>query len=460
MKPYCFVIALLISISVPAQKIFSENELVEVVRKFHPVARQAQLDIMIAAANLTASRGAFDPVISYNSGGKTFDGIRYYDQQWTELKIPTWYGIDLYTGIESMRGEKLNPEETKGTINYVGASIPLLQNVVIDKRRATVNQAKILREQSEVAREAALNDLLADALLAYWNWWEQHRVFTVIQASVQNARARLEMVKIMHQLGDRPAIDTVEAVSQVQLLEQQETEAFTQLQKSRLELSLYLWTDRETAYELPEDAIPATQEVEQMPMLDSLLVQARAQPILREFDFELQSLAIEKRVKFQSLLPEVRVKYNAIGRDLSRSINEALFDNNYRFGVSLSMPLRLSEGRGSYRAAKVKIEQTRLALASAQVKAENAVKQYYLEWNQTRRQYLQQQELVRSYLALQTGEETRFANGESSMFMINAREAKTIEAQRKELALAAKIQQAGVKLKWAAGIFGLNNNRL
>jgi outer membrane protein TolC len=450
--PILFVI-LCLSFSAGAQKIFTEADLIAVVKKFHPVAKQALLDVRIADANITASRGGFDPVASFDNSRKDFDGITYYDQQWSQIKIPTWYGIDVYAGTETVSGNRLNPEETKGTINYIGVSVPLVQNVLIDKRRAAVQQAKIAREGSEAGRRAAMNDLIAEALVAYWEWWEQHRVLGVVQASVQNAKTRLQMVKTAHRLGDRPAIDTLEATTQVQLFEQQESEIFMFLQKSRLELSIYLWREGEVAYELPEDAVPESPQSQKLPLLDSVLTEARVQPLLLEYDFKLRSLGIERRLKFQSLLPEVTAKYNGIARDFSKTFDGALFDNNYRFGLGFSMPLRLSEGRGEYRSAKLKIEQTRLAQIAKQVTVQNKVKQYYIEWQQTAVQYLQQQNLVANYRALQKGEELRFANGESSLFLINAREAKTIEGLRKELSLAAKIQQAKVRLRWAAGSF-------
>ena len=426
--------------SLGAQKIFTEAEFIAAVKEFHPVAKQALLDVRIAEANLIASRAGFDPVASFDKSRKDFDGITYYNQQWSQVKIPTWYGIDIHAGQETVRGNRINPEETKGTINFVGVTVPLVQNLVTDKRRAAVLQARVLKKSSEVSRKAALNDLIAEAALAYWDWWEQEQVLKVVQVSIKNAKARLAMVKTAHYLGDRPAIDTLEAASQVQFLEQQETEAFMWRQKSRLELSTFLWKEKETAYELPEDALPALSQSQTFPLLESLLAKARVQPVLLQYQYKLQSLGIERRLKFQSLLPEVTAKYTGISRDISKTFNGALFDNNFRFGLGVSLPLRLSEGRGDYRAAKLKIEQTRMEQIAKQVTVENKVKQYYIEWQQSGTLYRQQQQLVANYRALQKGEELRFANGESSLFLVNAREAKTIEGQRKELEIAAKIQ--------------------
>ncbi|HEY0677696.1 MAG TPA: TolC family protein [Chitinophagaceae bacterium] len=453
MRGVMLLVLMCLALTIQAQKILTENDLISVVKKFHPIAKQAALEVRIADANLTASRAGFDPVASFDNSRKDFTGITYYDHQLSQLKIPTWYGVDVYVGTETIKGERINPEETNGRIHFAGISVPLIQNILIDKRRAAVQQARILRQQSEVVRKSILNDLIADAVTAYWDWWEQYQLLKVVQASVQNAKTRLTMVKTAYRLGDRPAIDTLEAATQVQFFEQQETEIAMMLQKSRLQLSLYLWTDKEVAYELPEDVLPEAMQPDNPPQLDSLLGEAMVQPLLQEYDYKLKGLDVEKRLKFQSLLPEVRASYNAISRDFSKTFNDALFNNNYRFGLTLSMPLRLSEGRGGYRAAKLKIEQTKVAQVAKQVSVQNKVRQYYIEWQQALALYQQQQNLVRNYLALQRGEETRFSNGESSLFVVNAREAKTIEGQRKELSLAAKIQQAMVRLRWAAGVY-------
>jgi ABC-type molybdate transport system substrate-binding protein len=101
-----------------AQQILTEEELVAAVKKFHPVAKAASVAVEAKKAGLLSSRGAFDPVIRWNHSQKNFEGIDYYNDNQTELKIPTWYGIDLYAGTENISGDKTNPEETKGKISY------------------------------------------------------------------------------------------------------------------------------------------------------------------------------------------------------------------------------------------------------------------------------------------------------------------------------------------------------
>ena len=262
------------------------------------------------------------------------------------------------------------------------------------------------------------------------------------------------MVKTAFLLGDRPAIDTIEALTQIQTFSIQKAEIYSYLLKSRLELSAYLWTENNAAYELPADVIPQKQNELQPQDLNQLLEATNNHPQLVQYNFKLKSMQIERRLKFQSLLPDIDLKYQQLakGYDFSKMTNAAWFDNDFRFGVRVSMPLRLSEGRGEYKKAKLKIEQLSLERANKNVQLQTKLKQSFFEWQQTLAQLHLQKNAVYNYELLQKGEETRFLNGESSLFLINSREQKTLEAKQKWVELQAKNQQSLVGIKWSAGI--------
>lgn len=436
------------------QKVFTENELISVVKTYHPVTKQAVLDVRIAEAGITSARSGFDPVFSVDNGKKIFDGTTYYNQRQMEVKIPTWYGIDLYAGKENITGSRINPEETKGALNYVGFSAPLLQNLVMDKRRAALRQANIFRNLSEVQQRIVLNDLLQEAVKTYWKWWEYDNVNRLMEAALSNAEKRFVMVKAAYQLGDRPAIDTLEALTQIQSFRIKQNEATTELIKSRLQLSAFLWTANEQQYDLPVDIIPQNWSNENTTALEAFLHAAATHPELMQYGFKMDALKIDRRLKFQYLLPEVNLKYNQIGSDLSKTVSNPWFRNNYRSGISLSIPLRLSEGRGEFRIATLKLDKTLLEQTNKQVQVTNKIRQYYTEWQQTSAQASLQSGLVANFVALQKGEEIRFANGESALFMINTRELKTIEAQQKLIEIQSKNRNALIDLKWSSGLFG------
>jgi outer membrane protein TolC len=160
-------------------------------------------------------------------------------------------------------------------------------------------------------------------------------------------------------------------------------------------------------------------------------------------------------LKFQELLPYVQLKYNQLGKgyDLVKTAGAFLSDNNFQYGLSFSMPLRLSEGRAAYRTAKLKITETGIQQDYTRIDILNKVKRVFNEQSNIKNQIALQEEMYLNFLRLQRAEETRFSNGESSLFLINARENKTIESLQKLLELRSKYFEVMAKLQNAVGVF-------
>jgi outer membrane protein TolC len=453
MRNKLVILFTLLTSTVFAQNILSEEAFISLVKKFHPIAKSASLNVDIAKADLLANCAAFDPAAKFTSGGKTLDNINYYGYTDAQLVIPLWYGMDVIAGIETVKGDRLNPEETSGTVRHFGVSLPLVQHLTIDKRRAALKQAKLMVSASVAEQRSILNHLLRDAQLSYWNWWEQYNKLILVDTILSNAASRLQMVKLAVKIGERPAIDTIEALTQLQTFESEKVNIFMKLQKASLEVSAFLWNNNNEPVELPSDVKPQ-QEINTTPLLlEQWLNQLSDHPELQQYNFKLASLQIEKKLKFQYLLPQVDVKYNHLQKGNNAfSAAGALFQNNYTYGVTVSVPLRLSQGRGEYQKAKIKIQQMILDQLNKQVSLSTKLKQYYIEWQQTNSQIAIQKKLVNNYTTLQGGEETRFFNGESSIFFINSREQKTLEAKQKLVEIQSKNRQAFADLRWSAAV--------
>lgn len=440
--------------TIQGQQTLSLDEYLSIVKKHHPVAKQAAIGVAIAKAELTAARGRFDPVFTNEIARKEFGGLLYYDDQITELKVPTWFGIDVVAGVESLTGNRTSTPETKGNSSYFGFSVPVAKGLLMDKRRAALQTAKVFQNLSVQEQRVVLNDLLLDAAKAYWEWWQQYNLQLLFQQATKNAEQRFRLVKTAFQLGDRPAIDTIEALAQLQTFGLRQAELSLAVTNAILDANLFLWREDEQPYALPQTVvpqhIPSAIEVLQ---LEKLLQNVQQHPALQQYRFKLQALNIEKRLKFQSLLPSVYLKYNQLNQshDLVKSFSTPWLQNNYRYGIAVSIPLRLSEGRGEYRKASLKIEQTELESLNKQVTLQTKLQQYYNEWKNLQSQMQLQQGAINSYAALQRGEEIKFLNGESSLFLINARELKTLEAQQKLIELQSKEKKAVVSTLWAAG---------
>ncbi len=443
-------------------KTLSAKQLMEIVKQYHPVAKQADIFIQKAKADVTIARGLFDPVLANETAEKTFDGTNYYYYNRPELLIPTWFGAEVTAGLEYLSGNRTDPEETKGRTSYIGISVPLAKNLLIDKRRAALQTAKIYRDASSVEKRNILNNLMLDAMKTYWTWVKEYQVFKTLGNAVVVNEKRVEIVKTAYRLGDRPAIDTAEALVQLQSFELQKNQAWLDFQNTTLELSVFLWTPETEPYNLSTDIIPA--EYLQalnianaaLPDLSSLITAAvKNHPELLMYNYKLNALSVEKKLKFQELLPTVNFRYNQLGKGydiLKTATTGPLFQNNFQYGLSLGIPLRLSQGRGEYRKAKLKILETQLQQVQKQQLVENKVQSYFNELVAVKNQVAIQEKAYKNYQLLHRGEEIRFMAGESSLFLINARENKALEALQKLQELKAKYYKTENMLMWAAGL--------
>lgn len=439
----------------------SAEQVSGIVKLFHPVAKQADIMIEKAKADITTSRGGFDPMIQNETAKKSFNGSNYYYYNRPELSIPTWFGMEVKAGFEYLSGNNTDPSDTKGKSSYIGISVPLAKNLLMDKRRAALQTAKIYRESSEWEKKHMLNNLMLDAMKSYWNWVQQYRLYKIFNQAVLVNEKRTRFVKTAFELGDRPAIDTLEALVQLQNIELLRSQAWLDFQNAGLDLSAYLWTSEMKPYELPETVTPGDDiqdlnvNADSFPKLYDLLIAAgKYNPELGMFDFKLDVLAVEKKLKFQELLPGIQFRYNRLtpGYDFFKSSQGPLFENNFQYGLSLSVPLRFSQGRGEYKKAKLKITETKLQQDLKLLMVQNKVKQYFNDLVTLRKQVALQEETYHNYLLLQRGEETRFSAGESNLFLVTARENKALEAQQKVIELKVKYFKTQLSLKWAAGL--------
>lgn len=442
------------------EKVLSLENTLDIIRKYHPVAKQSVLLVDMAEANLQTSRGAFDPSFYTRNERKTFDGKNYYNYSNPELKIPTWFGINVKAGLENNQGDKINPEITPNRSTYVGISFPVLKGLLLDQRRAVLQQSKLMVQKSKQEQLLMINDLLFDAADVYWNWVSAYQVYNVLTSAVQFNEKRFGFVKLAYQSGDRAAIDTTEALSQLQTIQTIQSQAWAELQKQRLYLSNFMWNEAGDPYELLPEISPDPSwnlvEIGAYPMPDldqSISVASTAHPKLIALGFKQKFLEVDKRLRLQGLLPTLDLKYNFLneGYTTSKLFAQPLMENNYRFGIQFGLPLFQREARGEYRAAKIKLADLDYTQQQTQLQIVNKVKSTYNELLATQSQVLLYQSNVQNLQKLLKAEETKFEIGESSMFLVNTRETKLLESQQKLAELKAKFFTKILAIQWATG---------
>ena len=459
-----FIISFTILISIP--RCFAQNELVQMftldnfiqqVKQFHPLAKQADIQVDKALAELMSAKGAFDPSIELDASRKTFNGKNYYYYTNPQLVVPLPVG-NIKTGIENNGGDYITTEVTKGKTSYLGVELPLAKGLLLDKRRAVLQQAKILRNQSEQERLLMFNNLLFEAYVTYWQWAASYQQYIAYTKFTEVASNRMRLVRIAFANGDRAMADTVEAYTQIQNYQLLQADALLKLNNAKFEMANYLWKADYTGYQLPANFTPQKLEVTNTSSyknIDDLLIQSSTQnPNLIIYNFKLSSLEVERKLKFQSLLPYLSIKANLLNKDYYalKGIGANLMENNYKWGINFRIPLFLREARGDYKKAQLKIKETNLELINKRQETENKIRSYFMEFYALASQLQTAQNMYKNYQSLLRTEELKFAQGESSLFLVNTRETKLIEILQKQIDLTLKAYKSKYAMEWAAGL--------
>jgi len=439
------------------------NDVFALVEAHHPIARQAALMPARAQATLRMARGGFDPKVYGSYGQKYFDKKEYYTTGEGGLKIPTWIGADIKAAYEWNDGVYINPEDKLpgGGLGTIGASIPLAQGLLIDQRRTTLRQAKIFAQTAEARQWSMLNDLYMEAAKNYWEWALAYNTIQLYRSSVVIARQRLDGVKQMFLVGDEPGIDTLEANIQLQTRMLGLSDARLDYQKSTLNVSNFLWASDGMPLEITERLHPiAFSDTSMMErgnaalLLDAYLGRVEENhPDIRQLRYALADLEAERRMKVEKLKPKINANYNLLSEQFTfgDARSTAFSPNNYKWGLEVSFPLYLREERGNVALTRLKMRETELKQSQKILEISNKLRSYAAEVNFLTEQILLYESAVAGYLTLVRAEESKFQIGESSLFLINARELKWIEACEKLLTLQAKYQKATLGMRWAAG---------
>ncbi len=454
---YAFAKAGLAQTLVPSPQTISFEEYLGYVKQHHPLIKQAELVLSTGEANLLKARGGFDPKIEVDYDRKKFKDTEYFDQLNATFKIPTWYGIELKGSFEENTGEFLNPNLTvpEDGLYSAGVSFALAQGLLINERMATLKKARFFEQQTIADRDLLVNNLIYEASLAYFDWVETENEKVIYDTFLKNATTRLDAVTRSVAEGDKAAIDITEARITAQTRRLDLEAASLNAQKARLIASNFLWIDG-IPLEIQETVYP---EKPELSVLDASLllvgitdtsVFLNNHPKLKSLDAKIDGLEVDRFLKKNKLLPKVNLQYNFLSPDADRldGFNTA----NYKAFVDVSFPIFLRKERGDLNLAKLKVQDAEFERTATSLAIKNKLDATEAEITSLLEQNNLITEIVVDYEALVKGEERKFFLGESSLFLINSREQKLIDARLKANALSVKELTAKAKLYNAAGL--------
>jgi outer membrane protein TolC len=414
----------------------SYDDFISNILKNHPLTERAKNESKTGELNLRAARGSYDPLINGNFDQKQFSGSNYYSVLNAELKQPIFTSQYLKFGYDYGIGTYISPElyTPKQGLPYFGAEVGLLQGLIIDKRRAEVLKAKEYVNYYDAEKQIQLNSLLFESSQRYFEWLFTEKQIALNNFFMQTAKQRLNGIEALANIGEKAAVDTIEAAIfyQTRLLDLQN--AIIDKQKSINYLSSFNWKDNSAAELnttfIPMDSLDIYFTKAKAVVSENLNKVALANPVLLKYAAYQKVLDVDTRLKKEMVKPNLNVKYNFLSNSTDL-VNPAFSNNNYKWGLNLSFPLLLRNPMNEYKLTKIVAKNNSLELANKTNELNfkvNAIKQNLgilseqLQIAQRSATYSKQ---------LVEAEKLKFNNGESSLFMLNTRENKWLESELK-----------------------------
>lgn len=455
----------------------SPAQFIQQVVAGHPLSKQADLVIDQAQGTILSARGGFDPKLFSDWERKFFDQKNYFTQTKSGLKAPSQFGLEFEFTYQTAEGIFLNPALTvpdQGQFAFtINAS--LLQGLITDERRIRLQQSLIGRDVATAQRVGLLNTLIESALVSYWEWIQASNEVLIVNRALANAQQRFDNTKEGYSFGDLPAIDTLEAFIQVQTRSIELQDARLKQQKAGWRLNF--WLDQSTAQNLQaqQNFRPPNWQSINTPFgqgsgLEEWLLQLQNHPDLLVQIGEINQLDLERKLQKEMLKPELNVSYSFLsdGTDFTPTDIEAqnglneLFTQDYKWGIQFSMPILYRKERGKLQELAAKQEMAKQKQINKQQDLQTKLLQQLNELRTLDNQIVVMRDMVNNYQRMLDAELEKFNVGESSMFLVNSREQKLVEAQVKQLKMQTQYWKTVTKLNGVAGLlperFGINTN--
>ena len=276
-----------------------------------------------------------------------------------------------------------------------------------------------------------------------------------MQESYQLANERYEGIRRTAEVGDRPGIDSVEAIIQVQSRETLLRNYETDFKNNGYNLSTFLWSENLEPLELDNATVPVSLDSVSLESnlliaestMDSLVVN---HPYLKINDYKIQSLEVDNRLKREQLKPEFALQYNFLNEPVNYNPFNDFSINNYKWGLTFEMPIFLRKERGDVALSNLKIQDEKFNLQNNQAYIEYKIRKAMADYSNGLMQISIYQKTVDDSGKLLEAEKQMFEAGESSLFLINQRELAYIQARLKLIESQVKLQQAKLSLSYAA----------
>lgn len=415
-----------------------------------PKLLSADAERRLAIAKLLEKSGAFDPVVTHVSEYLRVQDI--FTPGKAKNAIHNESRVDLLTrsGMKVFAGMRLNPNDTKTPFvptgssgeYFAGVAIPLLRGRGVNEKNTAEKQARLSQPLAQQAYLAARMEILIKAAGVYWEWLGAKSRLLVSNNLLSIAVQRVNQIKDRAQSGDAPALEVTEAEQEVERRKAGLVKAQRDLQKTSIQMSVFLWRQNLTPDTVPElsampELAPSPKKIPDETWASARKIAILQRPELKRIAADRKICLAELELAKNQLLP-VMDAYALQGADTGKNgIGPVL-----KGGVNLSVPLRQRTARGLILAAETKLQKLTFDEAAERQRITAEVDDVVSAINTSFEKFAAVEAEVQKAKNVESGEKLRFAAGDSTLFLVNQRERATAEAQTRLIDVHVEYLQA------------------
>lgn len=438
----------------------SLDKVFKMVKENHPVIKAIIINNKISDAELLSSKGAFDVNIStrgyYNRYNSSSDiGEQQHARMYqAELELLTRYGLEIAAGAQLNDGDIKTPITPTGEDGEYFASInaPLLRDAwynqsSVREKLAGYNVNRVYNNY----RLAAI-DILLQANTTYWDWLASQNKLKIEKLLYKNAEFRLDAVEKMAKSGDLAMIDITEAKQELKMREGRVYYAERQYQNYAYQLSWFLW-DRNSSQTTNVLSCPPHEfKVNLLSKKDyepktGKIIALQKRPELKNIQILAQIADVERSFAKNDLLPELDIFLKAGSQQGAGSINGM----SVKSGVSFSLPIQRREAKGRVKKFSLELEKLELEERQTIQKVFLQIDDAVSAIDMAIKRFKVASEEVQFAEKMEEGENIRFKQGDSTLFVVNRRERATAEAKNRLVDIMKEYYQAVAYYRAAVG---------
>lgn len=436
-------------------EVLTEARVLASAQRFYPAIVSAEAERRAAEGEREAASGAFDPLLkSRSNAGLTGP----YENFRTEAGIeqPTsLYGTSWYAGWRYGRGEYpvYDGNYATGPAGEAkfGASLPLLRNGAIDRRRATRERADRSAGMAEANVEAQRIATARLAAARFWDWVLAEERVRLARELLEVARFRRDATERRAKHGEIQASEVLE--NERGLMQRRSTLASAERSREQAlyELSLFVRGEdgrvlQDARWESP--GFPS--EAPPVPLREGAQTQAESRrPELKRLALEVEREGVEARFADNQTL---------VAADLGSALKVPIDGDAYGYKVPIAevtlgvdfSPLNRA-WRGKRVASEAAVERLRVQLEFLRDRVRVEVDDALSAWRRAAERVsaaAAEKDLAQELARL---ERMRFELGEGTLFLVNLREQAAFEAELRDREARADLQKALAQYRAAVG---------